>query len=48
MSREASALTVSNSFTAARAIFALNATAYTFRDRPIPDPPRRPAPRIQS
>jgi hypothetical protein len=41
MSREASAITVfnSNSFTAARAIFALNAAVGTFCDRPMPDPP---------
>jgi hypothetical protein len=36
--REASALTGANSFTAAKAIFASNAAANTFRDRPIPDP----------
>ena len=48
MSREASALTVSNLFTAASAIFASNAAVGTFRDRPIPAPPLRPAPRILS
>ena len=39
MGREANALTVSNSFTAARAIFESNAAVNTFRDRPFPDPP---------
>lgn len=40
MGREASELTVSNSFTAANSTFALNAAVCTFRDRPVPDTPR--------
>ena len=39
-------MAVSNSFTEARANFALNAAVNTFRDRPFLIPPLRPAPRI--